>query len=175
MRTLRLIMRTIALVGWLGPAASAGAVPASQEITEAPQIRQSVEAAIDPDTRRGVVRLPRVTIDTTGDVTVVVALRDEGEQEAIHAAALEDTLRVLSAIYHSSDLERITTATVVGTYTVIGAAGRARELPVLRAVLSAERAAKLDWSTVDPPRLPDLVDVWWMHAGFYGRDALVGG
>jgi hypothetical protein len=162
------------LAGLLAAPAAAG--PALQEIQDAPRIREAIEASVDPDTRRNVPRLPRVTIDTTGDVTVVLALRDQADDpQATYAAALDDTLVVLSAVYHSPDAERVTTTTLVGTFAVIGASGRQRELPVLRAALSAQRAAELDWSSIAPEQLPSVVDVWWVHPAFYGREALLGG
>jgi hypothetical protein len=157
-------------------AAAPAAAEPTEQIGEAPRIRQAIEVAIDPDTRRGVARLPRVTIDATGDATAVLALRNEADDpEATYAAALDDTLRVLRAIYHSADVDRISIATVVGTFNVIGATGRAREVPVLRAVLSAEHAAQLDWAALGPDEVPQLADVWWVHAGFHGREAMVDG
>ena len=54
----------------------------SQATTHSPvnasPIRQAIAAVLDPATKRNAERLPRVTIDPTGDVTVVFALRDEG-------------------------------------------------------------------------------------------------
>jgi hypothetical protein len=41
-------------------------------------IRQAIAAVLHPATKRNTERLPQVTIDATGDVTVVFALRDEG-------------------------------------------------------------------------------------------------
>ena len=157
---------TLAAAAALCLASPLAAEPSPPEIQEAPRIRQAIEAAIEPDTRRDVPRLPRVTIDTNGDVTVVLALRDEGAMEAIRAAARSDTLATLRAVYQSPDADRVTVATVVGTYGIIGSSGRKRELPVLRAVLSAERATQVDWGAVTADQVPELADVWWMHAAF---------
>lgn len=171
----RLLAGVFSMLAAILAAAPAAAEP-TELIAEAPRIRRAIEAAIDPDTRRGVTRLPRVSIDSTGDVTVVVALRDVAEDpDATYAAALGDTLAVLSAVYHSPDVDRVTTATVLGTYAVIGATGRTREQPVLRAVLSAEHAGRLDWGSVEPEQVPQLVDVWWVHAAFHGREDMLGG
>ena len=79
------------------PGAHAGqpTEPAVEEMADAPRIRQAIEAAIDSDTRRGAPRLPRVTIDTIGDVTVVLALRNEADDpDATYAAALDDKGKV---------------------------------------------------------------------------------
>jgi len=157
-------------------AARPAAIEAAETIVEAPRIRQAIEAAIELDTKRGAVRLPRVSIDETGDVTVVVALRDELEDRgATYAAALDDTLAVLRAVYHSPDAGDIRSATVLGTFAVTGATGRTREQPVLRAVLSAGPATNLDWASVEPEALPTLADVWWVHAAFHGRDSMIEG
>ena len=56
------------------------------------------------------------------------------------AAAEEDVFRILRAVYTAPD-SPVRTATVVGTYSVTGTRG-ARELPVLRTVLSAEHAGE---------------------------------
>jgi hypothetical protein len=171
----RLLAGAFSMLAAMLAVAPAAAEP-TEQIGEAPHIRQAVEAAIDPDTRRGVTRLPRVTLDATGDATVVLALRNEDDDpEATYAAALDDTLRVLRAVYHSADADRISSVTVVGTFNVISATGRARELPVLRAVISAEHAAQLDWAALGPDEVPQLADVWWVHAGFHGREAMVDG
>jgi hypothetical protein len=149
------------------PAATRAPAAQSQvaQIVDAPQILQAVGAVLSPDTARDVPRLARATIDTTGDVTVVFALRNEhDDKQAIHTTALADTLAILWAIYHSPDTNHVATTTVVGTYALTGKTGRTRELPVLRAVLSAQRAAQLDWQALSLEQLPQAVDVWWMHA-----------
>lgn len=152
----------------------AGAAPAGQEILDAPQIYDAVLAALGPETNRDVPRVARATIDETGDVTVVFALRDEGSLDAIRATALADTLAALWAVYHAPESDRVTTTTVLGTFAVIGKRGSARETPVLRAVLSADRAATLDWDALAPEQVPAIVDVWWLHAAFTDLAALRG-
>lgn len=172
----RFMAVVLGLIARLALPAPTLAGPALQEIEDSPRIRGAIEAILDPDTKRSVPRLPRVSIDTTGDVTVVLALRNEGDDpEATYAAALADTTSVLWAVYHSPEVERITTTTVVGTFAVIGKTERLRELPVLRAVLSAEHAARMDWAQMDWHQLPQLVDLWWVHAAFHGREALLEG
>src|ERR687887_2202990 len=97
----RLLAGAFSMLAAMLAAAPAAAEP-TEQIGEAPRIRQAIEAAIDPDTRRGVARLPRVTIDATGDATAVLALRNEADDpDATYAAALDDALRVLRAVYHS--------------------------------------------------------------------------
>jgi hypothetical protein len=143
------------------------------QIASAPQILQAVSSVLNPDTgRKDVPRLARATIDTTGDVTVVFALRNEhDDKEATRTTALADTLAILWAVYHSPNTDRITTTTVVGTYAIQGKTGRTRELPVLRAVLSAQHAAQLDWKELSMERLPQTVDLWWMHVAMAPRGA----
>ncbi len=138
-----------------------------QAIVDAPLIYQAVAAVLSPDTKREAKRLARATIDQTGDATVVFALRNEGDDlKAVRASALLDTLAVLWGVYHSPEADRVATSTVVGTFAIMGERGKARELPVLRAVLSAERAAQVNWAVVTPEGMPELVDAWWLHPVF---------
>jgi hypothetical protein len=144
------------------------------ESREAPEFRDIVAAAVDPSPNRinpesydVIRRLPQVTIDNTGDLTVVLALRDEGAKEAIVAAGQADTLTALRAIYQSSLADQVRSATLVGTYGIARAeSNRTRERRILRAVLSAARAASIDLAAVNPNELPELLDVWWLHPAF---------
>jgi len=43
---------------------------------------------------------------------------------------------------------------------------------VLRAVLSADRAHAVNWSSVQPTELPAQLDTWWLHAAFGDTAAL---
>jgi hypothetical protein len=131
-------------------------------VTNATPIRQAITAVLDPATNRNAERLPRVTIDPTGDVTVVFALRDEGSIDAIRARGMADTLTILRAVYHSPQARQVTTATVLGTYSITGASNRARERTVMRAVLSAHKADGINWQDTQAQQLPQLVDVWWL-------------
>jgi hypothetical protein len=141
----------------------------SAAIADAPNILMAVGAVLNPDTKRDVPRMSRATIDGSGDVTVVFALRNENDdQAAIVTTALADTLASLWAIYHSPDTAQVTSATVIGTYAVEGKTGRMRETPVLRAVLTASNAAHLNWNAVMPEQVPDIADDWWMHEKFAG-------
>ena len=56
----------------------------------------------------------------------------------------------------------VRTATVVGTYSVTGTRG-ARELPMLRTVLSAEHAGKIDWENATPQDLFTAADVYRLY------------
>jgi len=125
------------------------------------RIRGWIETAIDPDTGRGVIRLPAVGIDDTGDLTVVFALREKGDLEAFRAAAEEDVFRILRAVYTIPD-SPVRTATVMGTYSVTGTRG-ARELRVLRTVLSAETAARIDWENTTPQDLFTAADIYRLY------------
>src|SRR5262245_45155978 len=94
------------------------------------RIRGWVEGAIDLDSGRGVIRVPAVWMDAAGDLTVVVALREKDDVDAFRAAAEEDVLSILRAVYTAKE-SPVKTATVVGTYSVTET-GPPRELPILR-------------------------------------------
>ena len=138
----------------------------AQEQLEEPSVRQSIEAALEMDTYRQAQRLPRVTLDApTGDLTVIFAMRrplaDDPRQ--IVASATDDVFTILWAIYTSASAPRIRTATLLGTYSIVGRYERPREVPLLRAVLSAERAVQLDWwssASLDPR---EALDTWWVE------------
>jgi hypothetical protein len=148
----------------------------AQQIEDAPTIRQTIEAALPASLSRELdERVPRATIDEAGDVTVVFALRSADEMDAVREAALEDSSAVLRAIYSSPEANRVTSATVIGTFSVIGKRGTAREQPVLRAVLSADRARALSWPSIQREQLPALVDTWWLMAAFGDIATLRGG
>jgi hypothetical protein len=88
-------------------------------------------------------------------------LADDPRQ--IVASATDDVFTILSAAYTSAAASRIRTATVIGTYAVAGRYARPREIPLLRAVMSANRMAAFNWSevaTIDPR---DAFDVWWVE------------
>ena len=128
------------------------------------RIRGWIEEAIDPETGRGTIRLPAVGIDHTGDLTVVFALREKDDLEAFRAAAEEDVFRILRAVYTPPD-SPVRTATVMGTYSVTGARG-ARELRVLRTVLSEEKARTIAWEDATPPDLFTAADVYRLYPPF---------
>src|SRR5438067_1179694 len=65
---------------------------------------------------------------------------------------------LLRAVFSTPDYS-ITSTTVVGTYSVTGT-GNPRELPILRVVLSAQNAAKVDWDHVTPQDLISIADVY---------------
>src|SRR5215213_2514084 len=141
------------------PATPAAATSALDE-----RIRGWLEEAIDPDTGRGAIRLPSVGIDGTGDLTVVFALREKDDLDAFRAAAEEDVFRILRAVYTEPD-SPVRTATVLGTYSVTGARGD-RELRVLRSVLSAANASKIDWERSTPQDLFSAADVYRLYPPF---------
>ena len=145
--------------------AQGAGTPVPYETEEEARIRAAIEAVLDPDTRRGAIRLPSVHLDGSGDLTVVVALRDEGSVQGIRVAALEDVLAILRAVYDPPVVNRVRTTTVVGTFSITGTRGP-RELPMLRVVLSAERASSIDWATVEPEDLGDQVDTFRVYPPF---------
>jgi hypothetical protein len=167
---MRSVLATLAVGSILTTLVSSGpalAAPPGQEIADASQLREAIMASIDPQSDRDAVRVPRATVDPSGDVTVVFALRSEGDDPAAtHATALADTLAILRAVYQSAEADRVSTATVIGTYPVQGKQGTVRELPVLRAVLSAARANQLDAAELSPEDVPPLLDAWWLHGAF---------
>jgi hypothetical protein len=132
---------------------------AMAEEAEAPSVRQAIEAIIDMDAGRDIARLPRVSI-AEGDLTVIFSMQRPGDDDPAHIeqVAVRDAVSILYAAYTSEDAARIRTTTVLGTYRVVGKYERGKEIPLLRAVLSAERAAIVDWNSVS---LADL-DVFWM-------------
>ena len=134
-------------------------------------LRRAIEAVLPPNTGRPAPRLPRVSLDPTGDLTVVLAIRNGPNAPVIREDALVDTLTILRAVYHAPVASQVRTTTVLGTYAVASATST-RELPVLRAVLSAKHAATLDWTKAKPDQLPHLVDVWWEHPAFAGPTAV---
>ncbi len=128
------------------------------------RIRGWIEVAIEPNTGRGTIRLPAVGIDDTGDLTVVFALREKDDLAAFRAAAEEDVFRILRAVYTPPD-SPVRTATVMGTYSVTGTRG-ARELRVLRTVLSADNAATIAWEDAAPRDLFTAADVYRLYPPF---------
>ncbi|HEV7661956.1 MAG TPA: hypothetical protein VGQ62_00375 [Chloroflexota bacterium] len=140
-------------------------VLADQQVDQ-PAIRAAIESVIELDPGRQVNRLPRVTLDPSqGDLTIVFAMRRPLSDDAsqIVASALDDILTLLWATYASDASTQVRTTTVIGTYAVVGRYARAREIPLVRAVLSADRARQLDWAkfaTLDPR---EAFDVWWLE------------
>jgi hypothetical protein len=119
--------------------------PLGAQAEEAPTLRSALASVIDPNPTRNTQRLPSVDIDPNGDATVIFAIQNaDDDADAIRAGALADTLALLQAAYTSPDAERIASLTVLGTFPFKSTKGKSvREAPVLRAVLSAERAAAL--------------------------------
>ena len=165
--------------GWGRPAALALLMPllaallapavVAQDTPEEVSLRAAVEARIAPDSGRGTIRLPRVSLDAAGDATVIVSLRDLGSVEGIRAAATEDVAAILDAVYHAPGADRVRTLTVIGTFPITGTRGT-RELRTLRVVLSAERAAAIAWDSLAPTTLAEQVDLWRFYPPF-GPDA----
>lgn len=152
-----LLLATLVLTGNVPPARAQDS-PAEQ------QLRVAVEAKLAPDSGRGVIRIPRVSLDD-GDATVIVALRDMGGIEGIRVAATEDAYAIFDAVYHSPVADQVRTMTLVGTFPITGTRGT-RELRVLRAVLTSETAARLDWVILRPEGLPAAVDTWRFYPPF---------
>jgi hypothetical protein len=129
-------------------------------------IRAKIEAFIELDTARGVPRLPRVTMDpATGDLTVVFAMRRplSDDPTRVVASATDDIFNILWAAYTTQTFPPVRTATVLGTYGVTGRYSRAREIPLVRAVLTATSAAGLDWNNATALDPRAVFDVWWVE------------
>jgi hypothetical protein len=142
-----------------------GGVYAQQQFDE-PAVRQAIETVIELETQRDAPRLPRVSMDpAAGDLTVVFAMRrpfaDDPQQ--IVSSATDDVFNILWASYTSPTASRIRTVTVLGTYSVVGRFARPREVPLLRAVMSARSAARMDWSQAANVNPAYVLDAWWVY------------
>lgn len=156
-------------MGWLAALVVFVSAPSSayaQQQADAPTVRQAIQSVLEMDTWRDAARLPRVSLDiSTGDLTVVFAMRRpmSDDPAQIVSSATDDVFTILWATYASPDAGRIRSTTVLGTYSIVGRYARPREVPLLRAVLSADRAANFDWAKVaslDPSR---VFDIWWIE------------
>jgi pimeloyl-ACP methyl ester carboxylesterase len=129
--------------------------------TNTSEIQGWIAQAIAPDTDRGVIRLPSVSIDDTGDLSVVIALREEDDVNAFRAAAAQDVFDIYRAVYDRAD-SPVRTATVVGTYPIAGT-GNPRELRVLRVVLSQANAEHLNWTLATPTDLFTTAEIYRLY------------
>ena len=135
------------------------------------EVDPAAESVLELDAGRQAARLPRVTLDDSqGDLTVVFAMRRPASDDPaqIVASATDDVFTILWAAYASGSAGRLRTVTVLGTYAVVGRYARAREIPLVRAVLSADRAASLDWTSVVRADPRDLLDTWWVEGELGG-------
>jgi hypothetical protein len=68
-------------------------------------------------------------------------------------------------------VDGVTTVTVLGTFPYQGTKGKSvRESPVLRAVMSADHAGRVNWDQLSPADVPTTVDVWWLQGAFANVD-----
>jgi hypothetical protein len=141
---------------------------ASAQTDASSALFQALSSTLSLGTHREASRLPTVSLDPTGDATVVFAIRGEGDDaQATRAGALSDTLTVLRTVYQSPEAAQVQMLTVLGTFPFKSTKGRAvRESPVLRAVLSAETASQLDWASLTPESVAAAVDTWWLQGAF---------
>ncbi len=169
-------MRGLQVATWAGAAAGAVAALAlllapapaanAQQLVGDPVLRAAIVSVLDMDPGRDTERLPRIDLDPArGDLTIVFAMRRplSDDPRQIVASATDDVFTILWAVYTSGDANRIHTATVLGTYAIVGRYERPREVPLIRAVLTADRASNFDWSqvaTADPSR---VLDTWWVE------------
>ena len=138
---------------------------AAGEVDE-PAVRQAIQSVLEMETWRQADRLPRVTLDPArGDLTIVFAMRRplSDDPHQIVNSATDDVFTILWATYTSPAASRIRTTTVLGTYAVVGRYERPREIPLLRAVLSADRAANFDWTDVATLDPGSALDLWWVE------------
>jgi len=143
------------------------ATPASaDERVEEKTVRQAIQSVLEMESWRQADRLPRVTLDTArGDLTVVFAMRRplSDDPRQIVNSATDDVFTILWATYTSPVVSRIRTTTVLVTYAVVGRYERPKEIPLLRAVLTADRAANFDWANVATLDPRTAFDVWWVE------------
>jgi hypothetical protein len=136
-----------------------------------PVVRRAIESVLEMDSGRSAARLPRVTLDESqGDLTVIFAMRRPASDDVaqIVNSGTDDVFTILWAVYASGSAARIRTVTVLGTYAVAGRYARPREIPLVRAVLSADRAARLDWTGVVSADPRNLLDTWWVEGELGG-------
>jgi hypothetical protein len=140
----------------------------AETLENAPGLYAALIATLDQATHRQTPRVEQATIDPSGDTTVVFAIRDLGDEPAaIRNGAIGDTLDVLRAVYASPDAGRIRVLTILGTFPFQGTKSKSpRETPVLRAVVSAERASSIDFSSLTAEDLGTALDGWWMQGAF---------
>jgi hypothetical protein len=146
-------------------------VSANAAQSDEPVVRRAIESVLEMDAGRQTVRLPRVTLDEAqGDLTVIFAMRRPASDNPaqIVASATDDVFTILWATYASASASRIRTVTVLGTYAVVGRYSRPREIPLMRAVLTAERAASFDWTTTVTADPRNVLDVWWLEGELSG-------
>lgn len=135
------------------------------------ELYQVAASALDLDATPGAPRVARTTIDPNGEATVVFAVRNPSDDlEAMRVAAEQDALSIMRSVYESPMGGAVDTATVLGTFPVEGKRGSARETIVLRATLTSERAAEVNWAQVDATSLASSANVWWLHPGLLGED-----
>src|SRR3954454_3367938 len=162
---LGIVLVTVGIVVsvFAGPIVNAAAQADSTSLgsTNNAEIQGWIAQAIAPDTGRGAIRLPSVSIDQTGDLSVVVALREEDDVNAFRAAAEQDVFDIYRAIYDRPG-SPVRTATVVGTYPVAGA-GSPRESRVLRVVLSQASAEHLNWQLATPTDLFSTAETYRLY------------
>jgi hypothetical protein len=104
---------------------------------------------------------------------VQFALRSEGgDPGAVQEGGMDDLLKILRAIHQSTDAGHIANTTVLGTYPVERKGGVAPETVVLRAVVSAEKAAQIDWDALTPQDLPNALEIFWEHPALAGNTEL---
>jgi hypothetical protein len=140
-------------------------VYADQQVEE-PTVRQSIQSVLEMETWRQADRLPRVTLDPArGDLTIVFAMRRplSDDPHQIVNSATDDVFTILWATYTSAAASHIRTTTVLGTYAVVGRYERPREIPLVRAVLSADRASNFDWANAATLNPESAFDVWWVE------------
>ena len=131
---------------------------------EAADLHAAVESTLDLDAQRQVVRVPSVTVDSSGEASVQFAVRNNGtDPQAVSASALDDLKTILRTVSQSPDAARITRINVFGTYPVANEAGMVPESIVLRGVLSTDRASQIDWDTVGSQELASVLDSLWLH------------
>jgi hypothetical protein len=125
-------------------------------------VEQSVTRALDEDAMRTPGRLIGAKTTGWGDVTVEFVVTDEGSVQASRAAAMNDALAIVRAIYKAPDL-RPFNVTVLGV--ALQTSAKNDYAPVLYAALPADRVVGRDWTGVAQEDLAVLGAVRWFPAG----------
>lgn len=137
-----------------GQGTPTGAVPLA--------LKSRIEAALPAATGRGGSRFTLIALDVNGALTVIYKVEAEPTLTTLRDAAIADQLILLRAIFGRPPIASVRTATIVGTYAISKGAST-RELPIVMATVTANRAQHIDWANVQPGQLPALVQVWWLH------------
>jgi hypothetical protein len=147
---------------------SSGLVAAADQPNDADALYATLAATLTPGTDRPAPRLAQVSIDASGDATVLFGIQNQSDDpNQIRDGALADAFVIFKTVYTSASAPRISSVTVLGSFPFRGTKGSSvRDSPVLRAVLSAPRAASINWDDLDASGLQGMLDTLWIQSAF---------